>query len=101
MMKLGSPTRTCAFLALTCGVLSYGQSGSGTIRGTVLDPSGAAIRNATVTIQNPVSHYQQSVNTSAVGAFEFDNVPYNNYHMTAKAAGFSTTEQDVDVRSGV
>ena len=57
--------------------------------GTVLDPSGAAIRGATVAILNPVSHYQQSVNTDAQGAFEFDNVPFNNYHMTATAAGFS------------
>ncbi|MGD1093255.1 MAG: TonB-dependent receptor, partial [Bryobacteraceae bacterium] len=101
MIKLGSSTLARLMLALSCGVLSYAQSGSGTIRGTVLDPSGAAVRNVTVTIQNPVSHYQQSVNSDAQGAFEFDNVPFNNYHLTATAAGFSNAQQDVDVRSGV
>ncbi len=84
-----------------CGMLSYGQSGSGTIRGTVLDPSGAAIKGATVAIQNPVSGYQRNTKTDGQGAFEFDNVPNNNYHMTASASGFQNGEQDVDVRSGV
>ena len=51
--------------------------------GSVLDPSGAAIIGATVEIQNPVSHYQQSVLTNAQGNFEFDNIPYNNYHASA------------------
>jgi hypothetical protein len=80
----------------------YGQStsaNSGVVRGTVLDPSGAAIKGATVQIQNPVSHYNQSVRTDAGGKFEFDNIPYNNYHCSALAAGFETAEQDADVRS--
>src|ERR1700722_7533776 len=90
-----------ALLVIGSAVLSYGQSGSGTIRGTVLDPSGAAVRGATVTISNPVSHYQQSANADAQGVFEFNNIPFNNYHLTARAMGFSNSEQDVDVRSGV
>ncbi len=81
--------------------MSYGQSRSGTVRGTTLDPSGAVIANATVGIINPVSHYQQSVKSDSKGAFEFDNVPYNNYHLTVNASGFQNGEQDVDVRSSV
>jgi len=101
MTKLGSGSLACVFLACNCGILSFGQSGSGTIKVTVLDPSGAAIKSATVEIQNPVSHYQQSGNTDAQGAFQLNNVPYNNYHVTANASGFQTGEQDVDVRSSV
>jgi hypothetical protein len=89
-------------LAALANVIGYGQStsaNSGTIRGSVTDPSGAAIPNAVVQIQNPVSHYDKTVNTSAQGGFEFDNVPYNNYHLSATAAGFQGTEQDVNVRS--
>ena len=37
--------------------------------------------------------------TDAQGNFEFDNLPYNPYHLTAAAAGFQTGAQDVDVRS--
>jgi hypothetical protein len=88
-------------LAFGGGVLSYGQSSSGTVRGTVLDPSGAAINGATVEIQNPVSHYDQSVKTNGQGAFQFANIPYNTYHLTAGAGGFQNVAQDVDVRSAV
>jgi hypothetical protein len=101
MIKLRSEVLAGAILAFGCGVLSYGQSSSGTIRGTVLDPSGAAISGATVEISNPVSHYQQSVKANAQGAFQFANIPYNNYHLTASSAGFQSTAQDVDVRSAV
>jgi hypothetical protein len=92
----------CLTLAAACAASSYAQStsaNSGTVRGSVLDPSGAAIPNATVEIQNPVSHYDQSVKTDAQGKFEVDNIPFNNYHSTALTKGFQTEEQDIDVRS--
>jgi len=82
------------------GVLSYGQE-TGTIRGSVADPSGALIAGATVEIQNPVSHYMQQVKTDSQGNFVFTNVPYNNYHVTATASGFSSAAQDTDVRSPI
>ena len=86
------------------GVLSHAQSSSGnsgTIRGSVLDPSGAAVKGAAVEIQNPVSHYSRSTATDSQGNFAFGNVPFNNYHLTASASGFQVVVQDVDVRSTV
>ncbi len=50
-------------------------------------------------IQNPVSGYDRSTTTDAQGNFELDNVPYNNYHLSATASGFQGGEQDVNVRS--
>jgi hypothetical protein len=75
------------------------NSTSGTIRGTVLDPSGAAIPKATVEIQNPVSRFSKTARTDAQGNFELDNVPFNPYHMSASASGFVSGTQDLDVRS--
>src|SRR5271170_2255343 len=89
-------------LGLASPVATYAQSSSanaGTVRGTVLDPSGAAIMGATVEIQNPVSRYDKSVQTDTQGKFEFDNLPYNNYHLSASAKGFQGGEQDINVRS--
>ncbi len=89
-------------LSLTSHV--FGQStssNSGTIRGSVLDPSGMVIMNATVEIQNPVSRYTQTVHTNNQGKFEFDNIPFNNYHVSSAVSGFETGTQDVDVRSPV
>lgn len=83
-------------------VLSYGQSGnSGTIRGAVLDPTGAVVPNATIEIVNPVSQYRQTAKTDSQGNFDFTNLPLNNYHLTATAAGFQLGVEDVDVRSSV
>jgi len=67
----------------------------------VLDPSGAVIAGAAVTIENPVSHYNRGTASDSQGKFEFANIPYNNYHLTATAAGFQAGTQDVNVRSSV
>jgi hypothetical protein len=64
---------------LACVVPGYAQSAtSGTIRGSVLDPSGAAIPGASVTAQNPVSHFSETATTDAQGNFQINNVPFNN-----------------------
>ena len=85
------------------GGFAFGQSGgsSGSISGTVLDPTGAVVPNATVDIHNPVSHFVRSTTTDKSGNFTLPNVPFNPYHMTVKVEGFSSTAQDVDVRSVV
>ena len=76
-------------------------SNSGSISGTVLDPSGAVVANASVEIHNPVTAYDRKTTSDSKGNFGFVNVPFNNYHMTVTAAGFDKTAQDVEVRSVV
>jgi hypothetical protein len=71
------------------------------VHGSVLDPSGAVIAGAVVTIQNPVSHYTRITASDSQGKFELVNIPYNNYHLTVVATGFQAGTQDVDVRSSV
>jgi hypothetical protein len=80
---------------------SQSGSNSGSINGTVLDPSGAVVPGAVVEIHNPVSHFDQSTTADKSGNFNFPNVPFNPYHMTATAAGFAQSAQDVEVRSVV
>jgi hypothetical protein len=77
------------------------SSGSGVVRGSVVDPSGGVIKGATVSIANPVSQYNRTTQTDAQGNFEFDNVPFNNYHASASAPNFQTTHQDLNIRSSV
>src|ERR1035438_1340986 len=77
------------------------SSGSGAVRGSVVDPSGGVIKGATVSIANPVSQYNRTTQTDALGNFEFDNVPFNNYHASASAPNFQTGHQDLNIRSSV
>src|SRR5207245_5740666 len=90
---------TVAALALASSLLllgpcAFGQNlSSGTLRGWVLDPSGAAVKAATVEIQNPVTGYSRTVQTADQGTFEFQSVPFNPYHLSITAAGFEQTQR--------
>src|ERR1700723_3718773 len=88
---------------LVLSLHAYAQSGgsSGSISGTVLDPSGCVVANATVEIHNPVSGYAGATTTDSKGSFSFSNVPFNPYHMTVTAQGFAPYAQDVQIRSVV
>ena len=88
------------FLAVTfAGAQSAGSSGS--VNGSVVDPTGAVVANATVEIRNPVSGFDRSTTTDAAGKFAFTNIPFNPYHLVVTAAGFAAMVQDVEPRSSV
>src|SRR5437868_2373301 len=88
------------FLALS--VVASAQSGSSTsITGTIVDPSGAVVSNATVEVRNPVSGFVRNAVTDAAGKFVVPNVPFNPYHVTVTGQGFAPYSGDVDVRSTV
>jgi Carboxypeptidase regulatory-like domain len=74
---------------------------SGTVEGTVIDPSGAAVPDARITLHNPVSGYTQAVSSGANGAYRIGNIPPNSYHLTVSATGFTTFTQDVSIRSSL
>jgi hypothetical protein len=101
MIRYPSAISACFVQAFVLCVVGYGQAASGTARGTIVDPSGAAISGGTVELRNPVSHYDQNVKSDRQGNFTFNNVPYNNYHVVASASGFQSAEQDIDLRSPV
>jgi len=84
-------------------IASFGQSAgnSGSINGSVADPTGAVVPNATVEIRNPVSGFDRTTTTDAAGKFAFTNIPFNPYHLTIAAEGFQSMAQDVEPRSSV
>ena len=77
----------------------HAQSNSGSISGTVTDPTGAVIPGAAVSIQNPVSAYTRSATSDSAGHFRFSNLPFNPYHLTVTRDGFATFVGDVEVDS--
>jgi hypothetical protein len=81
------------------GAQSAGNSGS--VNGTVLDPTGAVVPNAKVEIHNPVSGFNRTTVTDSSGRFEFTNIPFNPYHVSVTADGFMVFAQDVEPRSSV
>src|SRR2546427_209224 len=74
---------------------------STSVTGTVADPTGAVVANATVEIHNPVSGFERTTITDSAGRFTIPNVPFNPYHLTVTGQGFAAFGQDIDVRSVV
>jgi hypothetical protein len=87
------------FVLATPLIHAQGVGNSASITGTVMDPTGAVVPKATVEIHNVVSGLDRSTTADNMGNFSFVNVPYNPYHLSVNASGFSTYGQDVDVRS--
>jgi len=87
------------FLSSIVWCQSVGNSGS--INGSVVDPTGAVVPNATVEIRNPVSGFDRSTTTDSAGKFAITNIPFNPYHLTITAPGFGSHAQDVEPRSSV
>jgi hypothetical protein len=90
----------CLFLFAQSG-FAQSLGNAGTIEGSVVDPSGAAVANATVSLHNAVTGYRQSAATSSEGKFRFSNIPPNPYHLEVTASGFAVFAQDIAIRSGV
>ncbi len=74
---------------------------SGTVNGTVSDPSGAVIANAKVELKNGVTGYAQSANTDTNGAYRFNNVPFNSYNVSVTAPGFASAAQQIEIHNSV
>jgi len=77
-----------------------GQTFRGTILGTVTDPSGAVVANATVNVRNLATGLERTTTTSADGSYSVPELPVGSYSLTVSLAGFQTaitTNIDVDV----
>jgi outer membrane receptor protein involved in Fe transport len=86
--------RTLAVLltvVLLCAMssITWSQTVQGVITGTVTDPSGAAVPNATVTITNAGTNASQSATTGSDGTYRFPLVPPGTYTVDIKAANFA------------
>jgi hypothetical protein len=88
-----------SFFAFAVAVEAQSAGNSTSVTGTVFDPSGAVVPNATVEIRNPVSGFQRNTTTNATGGFAIANVPFNPYHMIVRGGGFAPYARDIDVRS--
>jgi hypothetical protein len=64
------------------------------ILGTVSDPSGATVPNATVTLKNPDTGLVRRAQTDASGIYQFLSVPVGErYILQVEAQGFRTSVQ--------
>ena len=86
---------SCLLAALLAVAIATAQvGGSGTIQGTVTDPSGAIVAGATVVAVNGATGVQTSRKTTDAGFFVLSPLQPGEYTVTVKADGFQTTTQE-------
>jgi outer membrane cobalamin receptor len=73
----------------------------GIVTGTVIDPSGAVVPNATVTITSVALGYQRRTSSDGQGHFVFSNVPFSQYTVSAEARGFEPVVDSGQLRSSL
>ena len=66
------------------------QKITGTIRGTVTDPSQAVVADAKVTLKEEETGFTRSTTTNAVGNYQFAELPVGVYRVEVEAQGFRT-----------
>ncbi len=75
-------------MILAASSVAWSQSVQGVITGTVTDPTGAVVPNATVTITNAGTNASQTTTTGSDGSYRFSLVPPGTYSLEIKAANF-------------
>jgi carboxypeptidase family protein len=73
------------------------QYTTGTVQGTVLDPTGAAVSGATVTLLSKDTNAERAFTTSSGGIYIFAALPLGSYDLTVEAKGFAKTTSSITV----
>ena len=90
------------WISLTFAANTSAQAlSAGTVGGSVVDPNGAVVPGASVTLKNALTGYSRTVDTGVDGSFHFNDVPPNNYQISASATGLVAAPQTVSVRTSV
>jgi hypothetical protein len=91
-----------SFCSLLLLISAFASAQSvGTVQGTITDPTGAVVPNATVTITSAISGYKQTTTTNDTGAYRFTGVPYQAFTVHAEAVGFNHGDSRGELRSNV
>jgi hypothetical protein len=102
--KLRSVLIAVYFLFAIWPRASWGQIEYGSIAGTVLDASGAAIPDATVTLTNIGTSEKRTMRSEAVGSYTFVNLLPGQYRLDAEKAGFKSFHREpivVEIENGL
>src|SRR5208283_1006330 len=82
-----------SFFLLFCLTPGFAQTGSTSLRGTVVDPNGAVIPGAQVTLTSAEIGLSLNTQTDKTGFYQFQDVRPATYVLTVTAPGFATLKK--------
>jgi hypothetical protein len=93
--RSGLPAVLMLLILVLCGVPGcFGQGITGSITGTVTDPTGAAIPGATVTITEVATNSVHTIQTSDAGTYTVPQLPPGQYSVKVDKGGFGSYQQN-------
>ncbi|MDR3763208.1 MAG: TonB-dependent receptor [Acidobacteriota bacterium] len=94
MKKLAKICLLAALVLLVTGVMAFGQE-TARIRGTVTDPSGAAIPGATITVTELATNRVVTVQSQADGNYTISSLAIGTYKLEAKKEAFKAASAKI------
>ncbi len=82
-------------ILLSCS-LAFGQSATTSLRGTIKDPSGALVPNATVSITDQSVDKTLTATTNNEGTYQFPQIPPARYLITVTAQGLEASRKPLN-----
>src|ERR1700733_15837407 len=96
LSKCRFKTLVMAILLTSASVTVYGQTGS--IAGTITDPSGAGVPASVVTAKNIETAAVRTASTDNSGTYSLPNIAVGHYDVTIEKEGFSILRfQDIQL----
>jgi hypothetical protein len=93
-----------SFFLLLLSVLGAAATGqtltTGDLVGTVLDPSGAVVRDAKVSLRSNEHGFSQEAMSNDRGSYRFAFLLPSSYTVTVSHPGFATSAHEIMVRVG-
>jgi hypothetical protein len=89
-IRLGLCSLALFTLALCSALPGLAQQTLGSLNGTVLDSSGAAVVGATVKVTDAAINVVQTTTTQKSGFFQIFNLPIGTYVVSVSHEGFET-----------
>jgi len=83
-----------------CTAISYAQTSTGSIIGTITDSSGAVVAGATVTVKSLSTGAIQTRSTTDSGTYSVVALEPGDYSLSVSSAGFDTVQANVRVLVG-
>ena len=103
-MRIQNPIAWVAILALLCGSAgsAFGQAaGAGTISGTVTDPQGGVVPEATITVHNVDTNVDRSISSNGAGIYAAPFLQPGRYEVNVSKSGFAkVVRKDVTLTVG-
>jgi hypothetical protein len=85
-------------LLLTMSAGAFAQTYNGSVRGTITDPSGAAVRGATIVLTDNATHQVRNAASENDGVYAFNALRPSVYTLHVEASGFSPADRtDIQV----